>query len=234
LSGYGFHEAAIRCGQARLDRQPDDPISRYLIAALAGAPFTRAPDDYLIRYFDQFAETFDQKLVDVLNYRIPEKLYAELAAMDRSFTNCLDAGCGTGLAGPLLRAPGRQLTGVDVSRGMLAKANARDVYDRLIDSEIHGFLESTDDIFDLIVAADVLVYIGDLHRLLTAAASKLMLGGLFAFSVETTEIADYLLLASGRFAHRPGYIGRVSRGLFVVEKAIATQIRLDAKGLRRE
>jgi predicted TPR repeat methyltransferase/Flp pilus assembly protein TadD len=230
LSGYGFHEAAIRCGRARLDHQPDDPIQRYLTAALEGAPFARAPDDYLIHYFDQFADTFDQKLVDVLDYRIPEKLCAELETTDGTFGRCLDAGCGTGLAGSFLRAQGRHLTGVDVSSGMLTKATARNVYDRLIEAEIHDFLESTNEIFDLILAADVLVYIGDLQFLLAHAAKKLAPEGIFAFSVEITEKMNYVLLSSGRFAHRPDYIRQTSRGQFSVERAVPTQIRLDVKG----
>jgi predicted TPR repeat methyltransferase len=113
---------------------------------------------------------------------------------------------------------------------MLTKATARNVYDRLIEAEIHDFLESTNEIFDLILAADVLVYIGDLQFLLAHAAKKLAPEGIFAFSVEITEKTNYVLLSSGRFAHRPDYIRQTSRGQFSVERAVPTQIRLDVKG----
>lgn len=230
LSGYGYREAAIRCGEAQLALAPHDPVSRYLVAALAGAAVARAPDDYLIRTFDQFAESFDHKLVDVLDYRIPQKMRDALGETDGAFANILDAGCGTGLAGPLLRAPGRLLTGVDISSGMLAKARERAVYDRLVEAEIHQFLLKTDARYDLIFAADMLVYIGDLRPLLERSAQSLEPRGVLAFSVETAQDAGYLLRASGRFAHSARYVGEVSRDLFQVERAMETQIRLDVKG----
>jgi predicted TPR repeat methyltransferase len=230
LSGYGYAEAAIRCGEARLAHSPDDPVPRYLIAALAGAPVKRAPDDYLIRTFDEFAESFDRKLVDVLDYRVPQKMRGALEELGDRFVEVLDAGCGTGLAGPLLNAPGRRLTGVDISPGMLAKARERAVYDRLDVAEIHDFLRDGDEPYDLIFAADVMVYIGDLGPLMECAAARLAPRGVLAFSVEATQAGDYVLRASGRFAHSRNYIDRVSRGLFEIERAIETQIRLDVRG----
>jgi predicted TPR repeat methyltransferase len=229
LSGYGYTEAAMRCGRARLAHAPDDPIPRYLMAALEGVPVARAPDDYLIRTFDQFADSFDHKLVDVLDYRIPEKMQQEIAALGGFFDHSLDAGCGTGLAGPLLRSAAGRLTGIDLSSRMLAKAAKRGVYDRLVEAEIHDFLGTTEERFDLIFAADVLIYVGDLGALMASVARSLSARGIFAFSVETTEAADYLLLPSGRFAHRTDYVAQASRGLFSIEKSLATQIRLDAQ-----
>ena len=99
------------------------PISRksltiqfqiYLLAALKQKPIDRAPDDYVISYFDKFADTFDKQLVEVLDYHGPEKLHALVARHNKPPTRILDLGCGTGLAGPLLKAPGRVLTGVDL------------------------------------------------------------------------------------------------------------------------
>jgi predicted TPR repeat methyltransferase len=230
LGGYGYRDAAVRCGRAGLADAPDDPVYRYLVTVLEGSPVDRAPDDYLIRHFDQFAEGFDHKLVDILDYRIPEKMWGLVRATGRDFSNCLDAGCGTGLAGPLLRAPGRVVTGVDLSSLMSAKAAERGVYDTLVKAEIVNFLADTTETFDLVFAADVLVYIGDLAPVMAGAAQRLDPGGLFAFSIETTEAADYTVLVSGRFAHRRAYVEEVARDFFTVEQCIATQIRLDAKG----
>jgi predicted TPR repeat methyltransferase/Flp pilus assembly protein TadD len=230
LSGYDHKDAAIRCGHALLLRTPDDPVPRYLIGALEGAATPRAPDDYLIRTFDQFADTFDHKLVDVLDYRVPEKMQREITAMGESFPHCLDAGCGTGLAAPLLRDAASTLTGIDLSGRMLEKAAQRGLYDRLVECEIHEFLAREETCFDMIFAADVLVYIGDLKALMDGAARRLRRGGIFAFSVETNETADYILLPSGRFAHQRRYIKDVSSGSFVIERSLPTQIRLDARG----
>ena len=230
LSGYGYTQAAIRCGEAHLEYAPEDPIPRYLMAALTGAPTTRAPVDYLVSFFDQFADTFDHKLVEVLQYRVPQKLQKELVAMGAEFETCLDAGCGTGLAGPLLHRAGRRLIGVDLSSRMLAKAAEREVYAELVQAEIHDYLENSSQTFDLILAADALIYTGDLGAFMTGAARCLNADGLLAFSIETTDVADFNLLPSGRFAHRPDYIRAITSGLFTIEKAIETQIRLDALG----
>ena len=150
--------------------------------------------------------------------------------MGAEFETCLDAGCGTGLAGPLLHRAGRRLIGVDLSSRMLAKAAEREVYAELVQAEIHDYLENSSQTFDLILAADALIYTGDLGAFMTGAARCLNADGLLAFSIETTDVADFNLLPSGRFAHRPDYIRAITSGLFTIEKAIETQIRLDALG----
>jgi predicted TPR repeat methyltransferase len=228
LSGYGHREAALRLGKARLAMALDDPVQTYLLAALAGESIERAPDDYLIAYFDHFAEDFDKKLVDILDYRVPEQLQSLLRTTGRSFPGILDLGCGTGLAGPLLRPLGQQLVGVDLAPRMLDKAKQRQVYDRLIESEAVAFLEQSQEDFDLIFAADVLVYIGDLQRLFTAAARRLASGGLLAISIETTEGADFVLLPSGRFAQSEAYIQRLASPDLAILRQLPTTIRLEA------
>jgi predicted TPR repeat methyltransferase len=228
LSGYGYPEAAIRLGEAQLAKKPDDPIHTYLLSALKQKPIDRAPDEYVIAYFNKFAETFDKQLVDVLDYHGPEKLYALVAAHDKPLTRILDLGCGTGLAGPLLKGPGRILTGVDLSPRMLEKAEARQTYDHLIASEAVAYLAQQEQGFDLIFAADFLVYVGDLAPLMCQAARLLEKGGLLALTIETTSEATYQLLPSGRFAHRPAYIADLGRDSFVLRHQEPTMIRLEA------
>jgi len=224
LSGYGHTQAAIRLGEAL----HKDPVQAYLLAALKNEALPRAPDDYIATYFDKFADTFDKQLVEVLDYHGPEKLHALLAQHNRPLARILDLGCGTGLAGPLLKAPGRVLTGVDLSARMLEKAAARQTYDDLIASEAIAYLAQQDQGFDLIFAADFLVYVGDLAPLMQQAARLLLPGGLFAFTIETTSAETYELLRSGRFAHRPGYIEELARGTFTLLRQEATMIRLEA------
>ena len=162
LSSYGHRDAAIRLGEARLASAPGDPVQSYLLAALAREPLSRAPETYIIDYFDRFAETFDAQLVDILGYRVPEDLYALLAETRRTFPDVLDLGCGTGLAGPLLCDVAGTLTGIDLSRKMLEKAAQRGVYDHLVEGDFHRLLDHQPECFDLIFAADVLIYSGDL------------------------------------------------------------------------
>jgi predicted TPR repeat methyltransferase len=61
-------------------------------------------------------------------------------------------------------------------------------------------------IFDLIVAADALVYIGDLAPLFAAVVTALTSDGLFAFSVETREDDGFKLQPTMRFAHSRSYV----------------------------
>ncbi len=74
----------------------------------------------------------------------------------------LDAGCGTGLCGPLLRPYASRLVGVDLSGGMLDHARRKEIYTDLVQSELTEFLAAQQRAFDVIVAADTLVYFGDL------------------------------------------------------------------------
>ncbi len=228
LSGYGHRDAAIKLGQARLASAPDDPIQSYLLAALAQEPLSRAPENYIVGYFDLFAETFDAQLVDVLGYSVPEDLHGLLAETRRTFPHVLDLGCGTGLAGPLLHSFAGTLIGIDLSRKMLEKAADKSVYDHLIEGDFLVFLDHQPECFDLIFAADVLVYFGDLAQLLKSAAQSLKPGGLFAFSIECTHEADYTILPSGRFAHGASYIEDLARDHFTLVRAVPRTIRLEA------
>jgi len=194
-----------------LDRFPDDPTVRHLAGSLIGRPLEpRAPDGYVKQTFDAFAPTFDQALHD-LDYRAPQLLaqaVAESGMPAAGVHAALDAGCGTGLCAAWLRPMARHLTGVDLSSAMLARARARHAYDTLVEAELTAFLSASPAQFDLIVAADVLCYFGDLHEVLARAATALVAGGTVAFTLETLagEADGYRAGAHGRFAHREAHV----------------------------
>ena len=228
LCGYGRKEAAIRLAEALLERVPDDPIISYHLDALRGQAYECAPCNYVKASFDKYAPDFDRHLVDVLDYRIPDKLHPFLVATGMTFSRILDLGCGTGLAAPYLAPFGGNLTGVDLSPCMLDKARERNLYDRLIENEAIHYLSKREEQFDLIVSLDVLVYIGDLTTLFTAVAGRMVSGGVFAFSFETGQNADYRLMPSGRFAHDPAYIERLYGENFNCISCVPTMLRLEA------
>jgi SAM-dependent methyltransferase len=146
----------------------------------------RASDAYVTSTFDAFAESFDAKL-GKLQYRAPQLVADALARCAGEHCGhlvALDAGCGTGLCGPLIAPWVAHLTGVDLSAGMIERARGRGVYDELERAELTAYLERHPASFDLIVSADTLVYFGPLEQVLAAAAGALRPGGLLIFTAE--------------------------------------------------
>lgn len=81
----------------------------------------------------------------------------------------LDLGCGTGLSGSWLKDYARSLTGVDISENMVQLAKKKGLYDELHVDSLAPFLDrlnQKDQRYDLVVAADVLSYIGDLSDII--------------------------------------------------------------------
>lgn len=197
--------------RACLELDPADRHGAALGLAQVGAAPTpdRAPDAYVRQLFDDYAEKFDAALVDGLAYRAPDLL---ADALDRCLTaktglTVLDVGCGTGLAALMLRPLAARLDGVDLSRAMVEKARERGLYDSLAVDELGRALTTRPASYDLVVAADVLVYFGDLGAVLHAAFAALRPVGLFAFTVERAEdCASYVLGAKNRYAHAAAYV----------------------------
>lgn len=233
LSGFGHLETAALVGRKQSELWPTNHSLTYLLSAVAcDQTFERSPPEYVVEHFDAFAEGFDAQLVGVLGYDIPRKICA--AVRDIAATgpphDTLDAGCGTGLCGPLLRPISRALTGVDLSPKMLEQAARRAVYDALACEELTAFLLRSPHHFDLIVAADLMIYFGNLAPLFAVAATALRPGGLFAFSTELWTGDRYRLLPSGRFAHAPEYVKAMAERDFAELFQTETTIRWEAKG----
>lgn len=219
-------DEAIAAYRRALAQGGDAAAIGYALAALgAGDAPAAAPADYVKSLFDQYADHFDQHLVDVLAYRMPALLDAAIRrATTSDHLDTLDLGCGTGLCGPYLRPYSRSLTGVDLSGKMLDKARERGLYDTLACAELGAFLSGRADDCDLLVAADVLVYFGDLAPLFAQAHRALRAGGLFCFSVEAADGDgdDFALRASHRYAHSLPYLRRLAgtTGFGVLEAAL--------------
>ena len=227
LSASGHLEAAAEIGQMRLAEKPDDPVRRYLLDAVLGRSMTAAPTEYIERYFDQFAPQFDSKLLETLQYNAPSRMAKLVAGHRTDFKQMLDLGCGTGLAAGELLPFGRTLIGVDLSSGMLAEAAKRGGYTELVKSEAIAYLETTPNRFDLIFAADSLIYFGELGLLMRAVAEAMVQGGLFALSIEVAAREGFTLQPSGRFAHSLDYLKAMATD-FVIVEAVEGNIRLEA------
>ena len=200
-----------------LDEEPDDPTARHMYAACSGEDVPlRADDTYIEQTFDHFASSFDEQLQVKLHYRAPElvaEALARHAPSDDRLLDLLDAGCGTGLCGPLVAARARRLVGVDLSGAMLAKAEGRGCYHELAKAELTAFIEAATAEYDVIISADTLVYFGALEAVLAAASTALRPQGVLVFTVEehpdAEQPADYRMNPHGRYSHSRDYIARV-------------------------
>ncbi len=206
-----LNEAAASYRRAREHGADTEQIDYFLAALGEGEAPPASPASYIKTLFDRYAGHFDEHLVDVLHYRTPQLLLDALqqAGVARE-GDCMDLGCGTGLAGALLRPHVKSLHGVDLSQAMLDKADARCIYDSLACEDLTQYLSRHPGAFDLAIAADVLVYLGDLAPLMQAARQALRAGGAFAFSVEESLEDDYALQRSHRYAHARRYVEHVA------------------------
>jgi predicted TPR repeat methyltransferase len=188
--------------------------ARFLLAALGAedAP-DRAPAAYVRELFDRYAPRFDAELEGRLGYRTPALLAALLeaggVAPDAS-RRVLDLGCGTGLSGAALKRFAKKLTGIDLSPRMLAAARARGLYDTLEEADLLDWLPRHPARFDLVAAADVLNYLGDLGPAVRAIAGALAPGGLTAFSIESGEGAPVALGPGLRYRHDPAHVAALA------------------------
>jgi predicted TPR repeat methyltransferase len=227
------HEEAAQLYRDWAAWDPTNPIARHMLAATSQREIPpRATDDYVRTLFDSAAGTFDANLAG-LGYRAPELVAGAVAEFSRGelLKSVLDAGCGTGLCGPLLREHCRTLVGVDLSPVMIQHAQQRGAYDELVVAELSAFMQSRPHAFDAIVSADTLVYFGALEEPLAAARQALRDGGLFAFTVEAWNSErgdDYRLGAHGRYMHSDMYVRRCAQTAGFAVREMSVEV------LRRE
>jgi predicted TPR repeat methyltransferase len=236
LHAVGRHKEAADVYQRWLRLFPDDPRAQHLAAACTDASVPqRASDDYVRAEFDRFASSFDKTLTR-LEYQAPRLVSEEVARIfgeTKSHLAVLDAGCGTGLCGPLLRPRADFLSGVDLSPTMIELARGRSVYDALVVEELTAYFRHHQRTCDLIVSADTLVYFGDLGDVTAAAAKTLRPGGALVFTVERAQPQDapngYRIHLHGRYSHTSDYLLRtLTKAGFIAPSLREVKLRKEA------
>jgi predicted TPR repeat methyltransferase len=227
LRELGRTSDAARSYEEALARGGNTELLRYFLAGLhAGAAPAHAPRQYVEALFDGYAQAFDTHLVQALRYDAPKVLTRGLAAQGRRWQNALDLGCGTGLCGPLLRAMADRVTGVDLSGGMLEQAGKPGAYDALHQGDVVEFLAASTEVFDVVVAADVFIYVGALDEVFRHLALRMPPGGAFCFTVEESAGIEVELRASLRYAHSEEGIRRLAAANgFVITAAERRAVR---------
>ncbi|WP_310621519.1 methyltransferase domain-containing protein [Flexibacterium corallicola] len=217
LEKQGKLEEAAQAYAQVLELDPEDHGGAAIRLASMGLGSTpaKAPDAYVSTLFDQHAEVFDSILVEQLGYAVPMMVRDKLSKhYQKPFKKLLDLGCGTGLSAEALDGMAAHKTGVDISEGMVEVAYDKEVYEDLYVSEAVAFLQQKEETrWDLIVATDVIPYMGDLAEFFTGVSDNLEKDGVFAFSSETlssgtSETEAFKVGDFQRFAHSEDYIKR--------------------------
>ncbi|MCV0438325.1 MAG: tetratricopeptide repeat protein [Hydrogenophaga sp.] len=214
LRDTGQYAEAARCFEQALAHGGDEELHRFYLASVkAGEAMpVQPPRAYVQALFNEYADDFQSHLIEHLKYQAHETLLAPLIKGGRRYPLVLDLGCGTGLCGQLIRAQADAVDGVDLAQAMVEQARASGAYRRVEQGDLLGFLQSQTDPADLVIAADVFIYVGALDAVFAAVHQRLRPGGRFAFSVELARGEPGLQLRpSLRYAHTPGYVEQLAQ-----------------------
>ena len=120
----------------------------------------------------------------------------------------LDLGTGTGLVGEVFRdiARGGRLDGIDIAPRMIDAARRRGIYNDLMLGDLETMLHETGAAYDLILAADTMIYLGDLSATFAGTAKRLEPGGFYIFAVESKDGSGWEQTAKNRFRHSEIYL----------------------------
>ncbi|MBI2791999.1 MAG: tetratricopeptide repeat protein [Gammaproteobacteria bacterium] len=219
-------DQALTHYQEALRIEPNNKTAAHLIDALKGKTLIEgAPVEYTRALFDQYAYSYDSHVKNHLHYLVPQLLRQAIAPFvnqSQEPWKILDIGCGTGLCAPLFADIAGKLIGVDISENMIEVARAHGGYYKLYVMDILTFLERGANEFDVVIAADVFVYFGGLEKVFAGCHRVLKSNGLFTFSIELLmdleskadpEHPDFQLRKTGRYAHHPEYIERLTTTL---------------------
>ncbi len=213
LRDAGQNQEAARCFEQALAHGADESLHRFYLASVrtgAAVP-PQPPRAYVEALFDEYADDFQSHLIQHLKYQAHETLLAPLRVGGQRFPLVLDLGCGTGLCGQLIQPHADAVDGVDLAQAMVEQARASGAYRRVEQGDLLGFLRSSDEPADLVIAADVFIYVGALEEVFAAVRQRLRPGGCFAFSVERAgEGQDLQLRPSLRYAHSLAYVERLA------------------------
>lgn len=199
----GNKEKAVEYYQRALKIKPDFIEATFMLAVIGDKKVgsLKVPLTLVTEQFERLAPFFRPVVVERFGYMSQiavEKGVSDWVSKKMSSDNSpvlarydlIDLGCGTGLTGERLRAYAKSSIGVDISRPMLEQIpataeGARPVYDEVVIEEISRYLaRQPHAMADIITAASVFGYIGDLNDIIPPAAKVLRQGGVLAFTVD--------------------------------------------------
>lgn len=207
-----------------LAKVPKHPGANHLLASLHKETSSKYSSEYAQDLFDRYANHFEEHLLSALNYQVPYIIQEKLGSLNLAKNSkVLDLGCGTGIVGKTIIDQFPNIVGVDISSNMIKETRKKEIYTTLYTNDIHDFLLKNEEKFDLIIAADVFIYIGNIQTIFTDIKKCLSKQGYFIFTIELSSeinIKDFQLGKSGRFSHDIEYIETLCKeeGFEMIEK----------------
>jgi len=209
----GELDKALDAYREALRLDPGNETAIHMVRALSGERSSAPPQNYIRSLFDHYADAFEKQLTESLHYHAPALMREALIACrpdERYYVNVMDLGCGTGLVGLEFAGLAGRLSGIDLSENMLQRARQKGVYQVLVQGDICSVLEKCREIYDLFLAGDVFVYMGDLQELFHLVRLRSSPQAPFVFSTEISLQEDYHLQKCGRYAHSHRYIAELA------------------------
>lgn len=232
LALAGLKDESAAAYRQYLTLDPTDSMGAAIkLALLRDGTLDLLPEAYIRRLFEEYAPRFDTALIDKLKYRGPAVLREMLDRVRPAgtFSRVFDLGCGTGLAGAALRDRAAWLGGVDLAPAMVKEATRKGVYDHLAAGDMVDALRNLAAPCDLIVAADVFTYMGNLAGVFAAVRDKL--DGFFAFTVQRREGEGFKLEAEHRFSHSMRYLSGLAAETGFEVTAMENTVKRQEKGV---
>ena len=200
-------EARVSYKQA-IVLKPDYEEAKHLLSALTEHTTNSAPRKYVENLFNNYAINFEHSLVNKLEYKTPNLITELIVAKNPNIQlgSVLDLGCGTGLIGDEIKKYCSNIEGVDLSKSMLEKARAKNIYDKLEHKDIIDYLSTENLDFNYFISSDVFIYVGELSEIFKLIKSRNKLKGKFVFSTEHTDRDGFFLEQTARYTHSKKYI----------------------------
>ena len=162
------------------------PLSEELTPqALLERAYSLGNDGEARALYRDWAQSYDETMMDGLGYRTPEATAALLARHTNDKTQpVLDVGSGTGLAGVELAGHGfTTLDALDYSPEMLAVARSRGVYRDMIEADLNAPLALPDDAYSAMICTGTFTHAHVGAGCLPELFRILQPGGVFACTV---------------------------------------------------
>lgn len=202
---------ALDFAQGWVKHFPDNEIAVHTLNALKhDRKNDVSPIAYARQLFDAFAPTYDATMKQLESQALIKTSDYLNSLPQPEFKSVLDLACGTGTFADVFHKKFELLTGVDISEKMISAASEKKRYTKLVHQDVITFLETNQDLYDLIIAIELTNYLPDIEPLLANVHKHLTRDGLFVMTIETGTEQDIFLSTQGRYLYSKNYVQKIA------------------------